>query len=95
MLHLIALSLKKFETKHEGLRPLKIVVPADQPKADEWCPNMAAQVPNPKQSPSFKNDTKSEPGIECFVKIIFHLPSSHLIFDDIPFNAVTSCMQNP
>ena len=62
----ISLSLKQTETKHEFLHPLNIVVPADEHKTEEWRPNMAAQVPSPKQFPSFKNKTKSEPGTKCF-----------------------------
>jgi hypothetical protein len=82
-LHLISLSLKKAEAKPEGLRPLNIVVLADQHRADKWYLKMAAQVPKTKQSPSFKNDTKSEPGIECFAKIIFRVPSFRSIFVDV------------
>jgi len=50
------------EAKTEGLRPLNIVMPAvPHNQTEEWRTNMAAQVPSPKQFPSFKNDTKSEP----------------------------------
>jgi hypothetical protein len=67
MLHLISLSLKQAEAKPEGLRPLNTVVPADpHNQTEEWRPKMAAKVPNSKQFPPFKNDTKSEQGIKCF-----------------------------
>jgi hypothetical protein len=50
MLQLNSLSLKEDEDKPEGLRPIKIVVPADpHNKIDESHPNMTAQVSSPKQ----------------------------------------------
>jgi len=71
-------------------------MPADpHSQTEEWRHNMAAQVQNPNQFPSFKIGTKSEPGIKCFAKIIFRVPSFHLIFVDVSCNAVTACRQNP
>jgi len=95
-LRLISLSHKQVETKPEGLRPLNIVMPADpHNQTEEWRTNMAAQAPNPKQTASFKMDTKSEPGIKCFCKIIFRVPSFCLTFIGVSCNAVTACRQNP
>jgi len=95
-LHLISLSFKQVEAIPEGLRPLNIVMPADpHNQTEEWRHKMAAQVPNPKQFPSFKNGTKSEPGIKFFSKIIFSVPSFRLIFVDVSCNAVTAFWQNP
>jgi len=62
---------------------------------EEWRKNMAAQVPNTKQFPLFKNDIKSKSGIESFSKIIFRFPFFRLIFIDVSCNAVTACRQNP
>jgi len=95
-LRLISPSLKQVQAKPQGLHPLNIVVSADQHnQTEEWRINMAAQVPNPKQFPSFKNGTKSEPGIKCFAKIIYSFPFFRLIFVDVSCNAVTACRQNP
>jgi len=93
---MISSSLKQVEAKPEDLRPLNIVMPADpHNQTEEWRQNMAAQVPSPYQFPSFKNGTKSEPGIKCFAKVIFRVPSFRLIFVDVSCNAVTACRQNP
>ena len=91
-MYLISLSLKQVEAKTEGLRPLNIVMSAaPHNQTEEWRTNMAAQVPSPIQFPLFKNGTESEPGNKRFAKIIFHVPSSRLIFGDIHFNSVTVC----
>jgi hypothetical protein len=83
-LYPISLSFKQVEAKTEGLRPLNIVMPADpHNQTEEWRTNMAAHVPSPNQFPSFKNGTKSEPGIKSFAKIIFRVPSFRLIFVDV------------
>ena len=75
ILHLISLSLKQAQAKPDGLRPLNVVVPADpHNQTEEWKRNMAAKVPNPKQFPAFKNDTKYEPGVEYFANICFRVP---------------------
>ena len=95
ILHLIPLSLKQAQAKPEGPRPLKVLVPAvPHNQTEEWRHNMAAKVPTPKQFPSFENDTKSEPGIKCFVKIYFRVPSCLRLFD-VFRNNVTDCRQNP
>jgi len=96
ILHLISLSHKQAQAKPEGLRPLNIVVPADpHNKTQEWRTNMKAKVPNPKQFPSFKMDTKSETGVKECGKIIFRVPSFRVIFVDVSFNAMSACRQNP
>jgi hypothetical protein len=90
------MSFQQVEAEPEGLRPLNIVMPADpHNQTEEWRTNMAAQVPSPIQFPSFKNGTKSEPGIKYFPYIIFRVPSFRLIFVDVSFNAVTTCRHNP
>jgi hypothetical protein len=86
------LSLKQAEAIPGGLRPLNIVVRADpHNNTEEWRPNMAAKVPIPKQFPSFKNDTKSEPGNKYVAKICFRAPSFCLGFEDISCKFVTAC----
>jgi hypothetical protein len=95
ILHPISLSLKQVEAKPEGLRPLTILVPVDQHnQLEKWHHKVAAQVPLPKQFPSFKNDTKSEPGIKCFDKIYFRVPSCLRLFD-VSCRNVTAWGQNP
>ena len=95
-MRLISLSFKQVEAKTEGLRPLNIVMPADlQHQTEELRHNMATEVQNPNQFPSFKNATMSKPGIKCSANIIFRVPSFRLLFVDVSCNAVTSCRQNP
>jgi hypothetical protein len=85
-LQLDSSSFKQVEAKPEGLRPLNIVMPADpHNQTEEWRHNMAAQAPSPNQFPSFKNGTKSEPGIKCFANIFSRVPSFLLIFVDVSF----------
>jgi len=89
------LSLKQVEAKHEGLRPLNVVVPADQHnQVKKRHHKVAAKVPNPKQFPSLKNDTKSEKAIKCFDKIYFHVLSCLRLFD-VSCNNVTAWGQKP
>ena len=91
ILHLISLSLKQAEAKPESLRPLNIVVPADQyNQTEKWRHNMAAKIPNPKQFASLKNDTKYEPVVKCFAKICFRVPSFCLRLIDVSCNVVTA-----
>jgi len=86
------------EAKFEGLPPqppfhIYILVPSGKHNhPEEWRKVMTAQVPNPKQIPLLKNDTKSEPCIKCFGKIIFLVPFFRLIFINI---YLTACKQNP
>ena len=61
--------------KPEGLRPLNIVMPADpHNQTEEWRNNMATQVQNLNQLPSFKNGNNSEPGTKFFKEYfsVFH-----------------------